>query len=345
MTNNEIERRLATILVADVVGYSRLMGEDETATLRDLQGHQISLINPTIGQYQGRVVKVMGDGLLVTFNSVLDAVECAVAIQNGMISRNNGVSPDRQINFRIGINLGDVLIDGDDVYGEGVNLAARLEGHAEPNGICISSTVFAQVEGKTDHVFSDGGAHVFKNISSAVRIYHCNPAPRAKQVEVAFRPFVDLPVKEQASAKGGCLCGSIRYEVVGKSLGSMLCHCTMCQRYSGAPILEGTTFPIDAFRFTKGEPKFYQSSKIAKRGFCANCGSPIMFKGIIGAWTDFVVLTTGSLDEPWKFPPTYHLGTESSLPWLKIVDDLPRTKCIDSPSLVDAYRSVGEEVP
>lgn len=339
------ERKLAAILVADVVGYSRLMGADEEATLRDFAAHLIALINPSVGQYHGRVVKQMGDGLLVEFTSVVDAVKCAIAIQEGMVLRNRDVPEDRRIRFRMGVNLGDVLTEGGDIFGDGVNIAARLQEKATPDGICISSAVFSHIEGIIDQEFTDGGAHHFKNISKAIRVFQFSPRDADRQVKVAFRPFVDIPGEEVALASGGCLCGNIRYEVTGDALGSMLCHCTMCQRFSGAPILEGTTFPSDAFRLLKGEPKFYQSSAIAKRGFCPDCGSPIMFQGIIGSWVDWVVITTGSFDEPWRFPPTYHLGIESSLPWLKVVDDLPRTQCKDSPSLVEAYRMVGQEVP
>lgn len=345
MNDQNVQRRLAAILIADVVEYSRLMAENEPETLRALQEHQFAVVNPTIGQHHGRIVKTMGDGILVEFQSVVDAVKCAVAIQEGMIKRNEAVLEKRQIRFRIGINLGDVLIDGDDIYGDGVNIAARLQHLAGPNGISISSSVFAQIDGTIDHNFTDAGAHQLKNIASAVRTYHFSPDASASAVEVAFRPFIDAPVNQQPIATGGCLCGSVRYEVTDKALGSMLCHCRMCQRYSGAPILEGTTFSAESFRLIKGEPKVYQSSEIAERGFCPDCGSPIFYRGRIGYWTDWIVVTTGSFDEPQKFPPTYHLGVESSLPWLKVLDDLPRTTCGESPSLVEAYLAVGQDVP
>lgn len=340
-----MERRLAAILMADVVGFSRLMQQDETATLQALQEHQFALINPTIGQYQGRIVKTMGDGLLVEFSSVVNAVECALNIQSGMVAANEDVPGDRQIRFRMGLNMGDIILEGGDVYGDGVNIAARLQALAEPDGIMISSSVHAQIDGVVEHNFTDAGAHQLKNISSAVRAYQYLPDASPRPRTAAFRPFIDLPMDQQPTATGGCLCGKIRYQVEDKALGSMLCHCRMCQRYSGAPMLEGTTFPASAFKVTCGEIKFYQSSEIAERGFCGDCGSPILYRGRIGYWTDWVVVTTGSFDEPQKFPPTYHLGVESQLPWVRLVDDLPRTTCRDSPSLVDAYRAVGKEVP
>lgn len=345
MAHDEIERRLAAILVADVVGYSRLMGEDETATLHALQQHRFALIDPTIGQYHGRIVKLMGDGLLVEFRSVAEAVGCAVSIQRGMLSRNAGITEKRQIRFRIGVNLGDVLIEDGDVYGDGVNIAARLQEAAEPYGVCISGSVFSHIEGEIDHKFPDMGAHRFKNIIKPIRVYQHNPDHSVSPTKTAFRPFVDMPVEPRTIVTGGCLCGNVRYELTDSALGSMLCHCRMCQKFSGAPILGGTTFQTEALRFTKGHPKFYQSSKIAERGFCGDCGTALLYRGLIGIWTKWIMVFTASLDEPEDFPPTYHLGIESTMPWLDIHDDLPRTMCKDSPSLIDAYHAVGQEVP
>ena len=345
MAQDNIERRLAAILVADVVGYSRMMGEDEAATLLALQEHRFALIDPTIGQHHGRIVKLMGDGILVEFHSVHDAVDCAAAIQRGMVFRNAGVPEGRQIRFRIGVNLGDVLVENGDIYGDGVNIAARLQEIAEPNGVCISSSVFGHIEGDVDHAFTDIGAHEFKNIAKPIRVYHYSPDSSAKPAHSAFRPFIDIPVEDRPLVTGGCLCGNVRYEATEKALGSMLCHCRMCQKFSGAPVLGGTTFLTEAVRFTKNSPKFYPSSHIAERGFCGDCGTAIVYRGLIGVWTKWIMVFTASLDEPEKFPPTYHLGIESSMPWLDIHDDLPRTMCKDSPSLIEAYKSVGEEVP
>lgn len=322
-----------------------MMGEDEAATLLALQEHRFALIDPTIGQHHGRIVKLMGDGILVEFQSVHDAVGCAIAIQRGMVSRNAGVPEDRQIRFRIGVNLGDVLIEDADIYGDGVNIAARLQEIAEPNGVCISSSVFGHIDGEIDRTFRDIGAHKFKNIAKPIRVYHYSPDLAAQPTHTAFRPFIDIQVEERALVTGGCLCGDVRYEATGKALGSMLCHCRMCQKFSGAPIIGGTTFLTEALHFTKGGPKFYQSSGIAERGFCGDCGTALVYRGKIGVWTKWIMVFTASLDNPEKFPPTYHLGIESTMPWLDIRDDLPRTMCKDSPSLIDAYKSVGQEVP
>jgi adenylate cyclase len=166
-----IERRLAAILSADVVGFSRLMGEDETGTLARLKAHRAELIDPEIARHNGRMVKLMGDGALVEFASVVDAVECARAIQRGMIERNVGVAEDQRIEFRIGVNVGDIIVDGDDIYGDGVNVAARIEALAETGGICISRAARDQVRDKLDIALGDMGEVEVKNIARPVRIF------------------------------------------------------------------------------------------------------------------------------------------------------------------------------
>ncbi len=166
-----MERRLAAILAADVVGYSRLMEIDEAGTLAALKAHREKLIDPAIAERRGRIVKLMGDGSLVEFASVVDAVACAVAIQEGMSARNEGVPEDRRMAFRIGVHLGDVIVEGDDLYGDGVNVAARLEGLAEPGGVCISQQAYDQVETKLDLAYEDLGEQQVKNIARPVRTY------------------------------------------------------------------------------------------------------------------------------------------------------------------------------
>jgi adenylate cyclase len=185
-----MERRLAAILAADVAGYSRLMGADEAGTLAALKAHQAEFVDPTIAHHQGRVVKLMGDGALVEFASVTAAVECAAAIQRGMADRNHDVPEDRRIVFRIGINLGDVIIDGDDIHGDGVNVAARLEGLAEPGGMCISGGVHDQVKGKVEIEFTDMGSRKVKNIAEPVHAWRW----QAEEAERA-RPALALPDK------------------------------------------------------------------------------------------------------------------------------------------------------
>ncbi|HEY7764587.1 MAG TPA: adenylate/guanylate cyclase domain-containing protein [Aestuariivirgaceae bacterium] len=166
-----MERRLAAILAADVVGYSRLMEADEVGVLGALKSHRDELINPKIAEHHGSIVKVMGDGVLVEFASVVDAVACALAIQRGMAERNTEVPNERRIDLRIGVHLGDVIVEGADIYGDGVNIAARLEGLATPGGICISRQAFDQIETKLDLTYEDLGDQRVKNIARPVHVY------------------------------------------------------------------------------------------------------------------------------------------------------------------------------
>jgi adenylate cyclase len=165
-------RRLCAILAADIAGYSQLMGADEDGTLSALTAHLCELIDPAIAEHAGRIVKTTGDGLLVEFASVVDAVKCAVDIQRGMAERNHPVPQDRRLAFRIGLNLGDVIVQNGDLYGDGVNIAARLEALAEPGGICLSASAYEHVQGKISTVrFEDVGEHRVKNIARPVRAY------------------------------------------------------------------------------------------------------------------------------------------------------------------------------
>ncbi len=188
MAPERVERRLAAILAADVVGYSRLMGEDEAGTLAALKDHQAQFIDPTIAEHKGRIVKLMGDGVLVEFASVVAAVECAVAIQRGMADRNSDIPEGRRIDFRIGVNLGDVIIDGEDIHGDGVNVAARLEGLAEPGGICIPLKVFQEVRNKLDVGYAFIGEQTVKNIETPIPAYRVLLEPEAAGKVVGERP-------------------------------------------------------------------------------------------------------------------------------------------------------------
>ena len=193
MAEERVQRRLTAIMAADVVGYSRLMGKDESGTLNALNIHRAEFIHPTVAQYRGRIVKLMGDGALVEFPSVVDAVECAVAVQRGMEERNADIADSKRIAFRIGINLGDIIIEGDDIYGDGVNVAARLEGLAEPGGICVSEKVFAEVRNKLDTGFEDLGSQEVKNIAEPVCVY------RATMVKSPTPPTRNLPLPDKPS--------------------------------------------------------------------------------------------------------------------------------------------------
>ena len=171
MAEARVERRLAAILAADVAGYSRLMGTDEEGTLRRLRRHRKELVDPKIAEHRGHIVKTTGDGMLVEFVSVVDAVRCAVDIQRGMAERNVEVPAERRIEFRIGINVGDIISDDNDIYGDGVNVAARLEALADPGGIMVSRNVHDQVRDKLSFGFEDMGEQTVKNIARPIGVH------------------------------------------------------------------------------------------------------------------------------------------------------------------------------
>jgi adenylate cyclase len=171
LSGERVERRLAAILAADVAGYSRLMGRDEAGTLARLNALRRELIDPKVAEHKGRIVKTTGDGLLIEFPSIVEAVACAIAVQGAMAERNADMPEERRIEFRVGINLGDVIVEDGDIHGDGVNIAARLEGLAEPGGICVSAIVHDQVHGRLDCVFEDTGEQTLKNIVRPIRVY------------------------------------------------------------------------------------------------------------------------------------------------------------------------------
>jgi adenylate cyclase len=208
MVEDRVDRRLAAIFAGDVASYSRLMGTDEEGTLRQLKAHRKELVDPKITEHRGRTVKTTGDGILVEFVSVVDAVRCAVEIQRGMAERNADVPADKRIQFRIGINVGDIIIDGDDIFGDGVNVAARLEALADPGGIMVSSVVHDQVRDKLNFVFEDMGQQAVKNIARPVgvhRVHLTEQAPKSvtaapgktervtsERPSIAVLPFVNM---------------------------------------------------------------------------------------------------------------------------------------------------------
>jgi adenylate cyclase len=183
-------RKLAAILVTDVVGYSRLAGADEDRTLARLRGLRSDLIDPAIAAHHGRTVKRTGDGSIIEFRSVVDAVRCAIEVQTAMVERNAGVSPEKRIEFRVGIHVGDVVEEADgDLMGDGVNIAARLEGVAKPGGVCLSEQAFWQIRGRLEATAVDLGAMQLKNIAEPIRVFsldlaraaHAKPAPPAPE--------------------------------------------------------------------------------------------------------------------------------------------------------------------
>jgi adenylate cyclase len=198
------QRKLAAIVAADVVGYSRLIGRDESGTLAALKAVREEVVDPAIAAHHGRIVKTMGDGLLLEFGSVVDAVRCAIEMQTGVAARGGSVPEDRRIVYRIGINLGDVVVDGDDIFGDGVNVAARLEAIAEPGGICLSDDAARQVQNRIDASFESLGAQTLKNIAQPVLAWRWGGSPSSRAApdapsplppdkpSIAVRPFAVL---------------------------------------------------------------------------------------------------------------------------------------------------------
>ena len=193
MEREQVNRRMAAILAADVAGYSRLMGADEEGTLTRLKAHRRELVDLKVAEHHGRIVKTTGDGMLAEFASVVDAVRCAVDVQRGMAERNAEMPQEKRIEFRVGINLGDIIIDDDDIHGDGVNIAARLEGLAEPGAVYISGTAYDHVRDKLDLAFEDMGEQQVKNIARPVRVF-CVAAPVIGQA-AAVKPTLALPDK------------------------------------------------------------------------------------------------------------------------------------------------------
>ena len=255
MTQEQVQpRRLVAILAADVVGYSRLVGEDEEGTIARLKDLITSLFDPKIAQHGGRVVKTMGDGLLIEFDSAVAAARCAVEVQEALHLHNVDVPEQQHITFRVGINVGDIIVDGDDILGDGVNVAARLEGIAEPGGICISNTVFDQIDGKLDLNFIDLGEQSLKNIDKSIRAYALASAvvrhPRIRSAPGAAlgtanifdvrrftRPsIIVMPFRDLGGADENSLAEGLRlsvHSVLVKLSGLFLLHTALVEGYRG----------------------------------------------------------------------------------------------------------------
>src|SRR5215469_13054325 len=191
MSDQVPRRRLAAILAADVVGYSRKMQADEAGTLAALKSRRTEILQPLVSKHRGRIIKVMGDGVLVEFSSAVEAVSCAVALQKAMAAANEGAEESRQVVLRIGINLGDVMVEGSDLYGDGVNIAARLEALADPGGVLLSGTAYDYVRNKINVGFDDLGSRSLKNIAEPVRAFSVAGTPT--RAVAAAKAFTDKP--------------------------------------------------------------------------------------------------------------------------------------------------------
>jgi len=195
LATERVERRLAAILAADVAGYSRLIGADEEGTLARLKTHRSALIDPKIAQHKGRIVKTTGDGVLAEFASTVDALRCAGEVQAAMAERNAAVPADLRIEFRVGIHQGDIVVEDGDIFGDGVNIAARLEGLAAPGGICVSARVQEDAAGKLDLAFEDIGEQQLKNIARPMRVFHVRLDRAMEAARDASQPSLTLPDK------------------------------------------------------------------------------------------------------------------------------------------------------
>jgi TolB-like protein/class 3 adenylate cyclase/Tfp pilus assembly protein PilF len=200
LSSEQVERRLAAVLAADVAGYSRLMGSDEEGTLARLKTFRRILVEPTIAKHRGHIVKTAGDGMLVEFASAVDAARCAVEVQRGMAEQNSAVPQSRRIEFRIGIHVGDIIVDDNDIFGDGVNIAARLEGISDPGGVCMSDDAQRQIRGKVDIAFDDMGLQTLKNITEPMRAWRMrvgkdSAAAIAEHAFVGSAPLLALPDK------------------------------------------------------------------------------------------------------------------------------------------------------
>jgi adenylate cyclase len=259
MAEKRAQRRLAAILAADVVGYSRLMEHDEAGTLAALKSRRRDVLAPLITQHHGRIVKLMGDGVLVEFGSAVDAVQCAVELQKGFTAANQGVPEPRHIILRIGINLGDVIVEGSDLYGDGVNIAARLEGLAEPGGICISGSVHEQVKRKLDLSFDDMGPQAVKNITEPVSVYRIRgpmakagvrhaetPPMQSERPAIAILPFTNMSGDPEQEYFSDGITEDIITELSRfRSLLVIARHSSFAYKGRGMGIARGLTVPFE----------------------------------------------------------------------------------------------------
>jgi adenylate cyclase len=338
-----MDRQLAAILYADVAGYSRLTGLDEAETHRKLDAG-LNLLTDVIAAHDGRKLHEAGDAILAEFKSVTTAVTAALGFQRQMSEQNATVAEEERLNFRIGVNLGEVIHDRDNIYGDGVNLAARIQELAEPGGVCVSGAVYEQIVGNTDQVFDDLGHRKLKNIAQSVHVYQARIADlQSSDEDRPGWPYI-TSAKKKPLATGGCLCRGVRFETWDEPIMVGYCHCRFCQLATGAPLNAAAVYQKTAVRFY-GEPKIYKSSLIAERAFCGNCGTSLFTQHYAPDESDYYAIRLATMDNLADFPPTLHYGVESQLPWLDINDDLPRMRAIDDPEMQRRWISVGRPDP
>jgi len=349
--DKHLPRKLAAILYADVAGYSRLTGRDEDQTHQQLNAG-LDKLTSVITAYGGSKVHEAGDAILAEFPSVTAAVDAAIESQKSMATKPSEVTEIDQVRFRIGIHLGEVIQDRGDIYGDGVNIAARIQEIASPGSLCVSSAVFEQLATGNNYNFDDLGYRDFKNIEKPVHVYHLRsselldtPVTEVVKARVEHQPLFDDNVENLIVTTGRCICGSIQFEITQESLGTGFCHCRICQRSTGAPVTAWTAFPVDSIKFTRDKPRYFRLSLIAERGLCIKCGTPVVWRSLKPKPANYIIVFTTTLDNPKDYAPTWHGGVESQLPWLDIHDDLPRTRCEESPSLQKSWGSVRASNP
>lgn len=349
--DKQLPRKLAAILYADVSGYSRLTGQDEDQTHQQLS-EGLNTLTSMISTHGGIKVHEAGDAILAEFSSVTAAVDAAIESQKSMALWPSEVAGDERVRFRIGVHLGEVIQDRGDIYGDGVNIAARIQEIASPGSLCVSSAVFDQLAAGGNYNFDDLGYRDFKNIEKPVHVYHLRSSELlgtqvtdVVKARVEHQPLFDDAVENMIVATGRCVCGSVGYEINQESLGSGFCHCRICQRSTGAPVTAWTAFPADSIKFTGDKPKYFRISLIADRGLCIKCGTPLVWRSLKPEPANYIIVFTTTLDNPKDYAPTWHGGVESQMPWLDIRDDLPRTRCEESPSLRKSWGSVGAANP
>jgi len=342
--SQKIQRRLSAVVSADVVGYSRLMGVDAAGTLKCLNEHRSELIDVKVAEQDGRIVKTMGDGLLIEFLSAVNAIQFSFEVQQGMSERHEGKEVGQRIQLRIGVNLGDLIIEGDDIFGDGVNIAARLQEIAEPGGVCISGAVFEQISGATDYKFDDLGYRKLKNITQPVHVHQVRFSDSYSDGEsrTGF-PHLIGAEKRQPAASGGCLCGCVRFETWNEPIGVGYCHCRFCQLAVGAPLNAWAVYEEKFVSYLGDAPKMYRSSLVAERAFCGNCGTSLYtYFEAASDKSRYYAIRLATLDNPQDFPPGSHFAVESQLPWLDINDDLPRICTGDDAELSARWTAVGQ---
>ncbi len=336
-SSKPLRRKLAAILAADVVGFAGLVAKDEEGTLARLDRLFSDIVRMQIEARRGRVFKSLGDGVLAEFSSTVEAVNCAIGIQKALAVDEHNAGNDEPLRLRIGVSVGDVVVDGGDLLGDGVNIAARLQAAAEPVGLALSAEAMAQIRGKIDIDLEDCGFQKLKDTDAPVRIYKTGSkrsgAPGLfdfKEDQIAQDPI-----------RGGCLCGTVRFEINQPPISTGYCHCRICQKFTGSAMSTWTAFAASAVHFTSKQPSYFASSPIAERGFCPSCGSSLTYRLVRPRPAAYLVVFTGSLDKPHNHAPAIHSGLESKMPWLEIVDNLPRTTCAESRVLQEAWSSVG----